>query len=172
MSPPTETSLEPSTKTSAEPDEQPAARRRRILIADDEGRIRLVLRACLEAEGYEVFEAADGLEALDAIIRTAPDLLILDLAMPNLDGLRTVEHLSGLHGQLKPRIIILTAWGSGPAMLKTLGLGASMFLEKPVTPQTLLDAVKQVFAEPRESKQGIPIDWSAVLVDENDLTEN
>ena len=172
MSPPTETSLETKTKTSTEPDEQPAARRRRILLADDEGRIRLVLRACLEAEGYEVFEAADGLEALDAIIRTAPDLLILDLAMPNLDGLRTVEHLSGLHGQLKPRIIILTAWGSGPAMLKTLGLGASMFLEKPVTPQALLDAVKQVFAEPRDSKQGIPIDWSAVLADENEVSEN
>ena len=92
--------------------------------------------------------------------------------MPNLDGLRTVEHLSGLHGQLKPRIIVLTAWGSGPAMLKTLGLGASMFLEKPVTPQALLDAVKQVFAEPRDSKQGIPIDWSAVLADENEVSEN
>ena len=68
-------------------------------MADDEGRIRL---RCLEAEGYEVFEAADGLEALDIILRAAPDLLILDLAMPNLDGLRTIEHLSGLHGRPKP----------------------------------------------------------------------
>ena len=159
-------------KTSPEKSGQSASGRKRVLVADDEGRIRLVLRACLEAEGYEVLEAADGLEALDAILRAAPDLLILDLAMPNLDGLRTIEHLSGLHGQLKPRIIVLTAWGSGPAMLKTLGLGASLFLEKPVTPQVLLDAVRQVFSESPDSKEGIPIDWSAVLADESEIAGN
>lgn len=142
-------------------------RKPRVLLADDEPRILLVLRSCLESAGYEVFEASDGLEALDVIINTAPDLMILDLAMPNLDGLRTIQTLSGVHGQLKPRVIVLTAWGSGPAMLKTLGFGASLFLEKPVTPQVFLDAVKRVLAEV-EDGQGIPIDWTAVLADEAD----
>jgi DNA-binding response OmpR family regulator len=154
------------------PTPKPSPNRRRILVADDESRIRLVLRTCLEAEGYEVFEAADGLEALETIIRTAPDLMILDLAMPNLDGLRTIESLSGVHGQLKPRVIVLTAWGSGPAMLKTMGMGASMFMEKPVTPPMLLSAVKQVLAETNDSRSGIPIDWSAVLADEEENKGN
>src|SRR5437667_10670951 len=88
----------------------------RILIADDESRIRLALRTCLEADGHEVLEAADGLEALDVIVRAAPEVMILDLAMPTLDGVRTLETLRGVHGQLKPRVIILTAWGSGPAV--------------------------------------------------------
>ncbi len=64
---------------------QPSLPRRvRILIADDERRIRLALRSCLEAEGYIVEEAEDGLQALDIIIRSSPDVMILDLAMPNL----------------------------------------------------------------------------------------
>jgi CheY-like chemotaxis protein len=144
--------------------EQPRSPRpARILIADDESRIRLALRACLEEDGYEVLEANDGLEAMEVIIRDAPDVMILDLAMPRVDGVKTVSNLSGLHGQLKPKIIILTAYASGPAMLKTLGLGASLFLEKPVTPDTLRSAVKKVLTEPRDTAGGIPIDWSAVL---------
>jgi DNA-binding response OmpR family regulator len=122
-----------------------------------------VLRACLEAEGHEVFEAADGIEALDTIIRAAPDVMILDLAMPNLDGVRTLEALSGVHGHLKPRVIVLTAWGSAPAVLKTMGNGASMFLEKPIVPETLRAAVRSVLAEPADDARGIPIDWSELL---------
>jgi CheY-like chemotaxis protein len=138
-------------------------RRARILIADDERRIRLALRSCLEAEGYHVLEAADGIEAMASIIRFAPDLMILDLAMPTLDGMRTLHKLQGVHGQLKPRVIVLTAFGSGPAMLKAIGLGASMFLEKPTDPETLRRAVTQVLSQapPEEDESaGVPIDWS------------
>ena len=134
----------------------------------------MTVRACLESEGYEVFEAADGLEALDIIIRRAPDVMILDLAMPTLDGVRTVERLQHVHGQLKPKIIILTAFGSGPAMLKTLGQGASLFLEKPMTPSLLRQAVKVVLSEPVDDRDagGIPIDWSEVLRVEDERPGN
>jgi DNA-binding response OmpR family regulator len=144
----------------------------RILIADDEARIRLSLRACLEAEGYQVIEASDGLVALEAIITHAPDVMILDLAMPNLDGLRTIDSLSGVHGQLKPKIIVLTAWGSGPAMLRTLGMGASLFLEKPIVPETLRAAVRVALSEESDQAAGIPIDWSEVLRDEKRRESN
>src|SRR6478672_3308943 len=100
------------------PSDASAVQPARILVADDESRIRLALRTVLEADGHEVLEAADGIEALDVIINAAPDVMILDLAMPNLDGLRTLETLRNVHGQLKPRVIILTAWGSAPAVLK------------------------------------------------------
>jgi len=151
---------------SPEPTESKHAR---ILVADDEPRIRLALRVCLESDGYDVLEAADGLEALDAIIHGAPDVMILDLAMPNLDGLRALDAIKGVHGQLKPRVIILTAWGSGPAVLRTMSAGASLFLEKPIVPETLRAAVRSVLAEPREDDSaGIPIDWSVLLREEDD----
>jgi DNA-binding NarL/FixJ family response regulator len=114
------------------------------------------------------------MEALDVIVQAAPDVMILDLAMPNLDGLRTLDTLKGVHGQLKPRVIILTAWGSAPAVLKTMGAGASLFLEKPITPDTLRAAVRSVLAEPKdeEGDSGIPIDWSVLLREEDDQPIN
>ena len=151
------------------PEQQNTRKNARILVADDEPRIRLALRTCLESDGYDVLEAADGLEALEVIIHGAPDVMILDLAMPNLDGLRALDAIKGVHGQLKPRVIILTAWGSGPAVLRTMGAGASLFLEKPIVPETLLAAVRSVLAEPRDDEgAGIPIDWSVLLREEDD----
>jgi DNA-binding response OmpR family regulator len=140
-----------------------------ILVADDEPRIRLSIRACLEAAGYDVIEARDGEHALDRIIRDAPDVMILDLAMPNLDGIRTMTALSGVHGQLKPRVIVLTAWASLPAAMKTMGLGASLFLSKPIVPETLRAAVNYALHEPIDSQLGVPIDWSDSLREIPDL---
>src|SRR4051794_28377063 len=148
---------------------EPTAKRTRpprpaqILVVDDDEQIRHAVRACLEGDGYLVVEAADGLAAMETIIQAAPDVMILDLAMPTLAGVRTVEDLEGVHGQLKPRIIILTSFGSDPARLKTIGMGASLFLEKPITPQVLRDAVRQVLNDPTDAAGGIPIDWSTVL---------
>jgi len=144
------------------------ARRARVLVADDEPRIRLALRTCLESAGYEVDEAGDGLEALDVIIRRAPDVMILDLAMPNLDGIRALRELEPVHGQFKPRVIVLTAWGSPPAVLQAIGLGASAFMEKPLVPSSLLQAVQGVLSEDgggdtEPGEAGVPIDWDGPL---------
>lgn len=134
-----------------------------MLIADDEPRIRLALRACLEAEGYDVAEASDGYEALEQIIQWAPDVMVLDIAMPRLDGMRTLGELEGVHGQLKPRIIVLTAFGSPPAVFRALGLGASVFLEKPLSPEALRQAVARVMEEPWggdfDEGMGLAVDW-------------
>jgi DNA-binding response OmpR family regulator len=144
---------------------------RRVLVADDEPRIRLARGACREWRGYEVDEAADGLEALDVIIRRAPDVMVLDLAMPNLDGMRALRELEPLHGQLKPRVVVLTAWGSVPAALRAIGLGASSFVEKPLVPSALVAAVEQALEEAAaeaadtgaEPEGGVPIDWDAPM---------
>jgi 4-methylaminobutanoate oxidase (formaldehyde-forming) len=100
----------------------------RILVADDEPRIRLSIRACLEAAGYDVTEAADGEEALDRIIRDAPDVMILDLAMPNLDGIRTLGELCGVHGQLKPRVIVMDMSFMGKFLVQGRDAGRSLNL--------------------------------------------
>jgi CheY-like chemotaxis protein len=115
--------------------------RARVLIADDEYRIRLALRTCLEAEGYDVDEARDGREAIDAVLGGAPDVLVVDLAMPVLDGLSVLRELATLTGAARPRVIVLTAYGSISAAELAHDLGAVAFLEKPVMPESLRAAV-------------------------------
>lgn len=94
-----------------------------ILIVDDESRIRLMLRTALESEGYSVEEAGDGQEALETIRRRVPHLMILDLSMPALDGMGVLEQLKSLPGHEKPRVIVLTAYGSILAAVKATRLG-------------------------------------------------
>jgi DNA-binding NtrC family response regulator len=118
-----------------------------ILVTDDESGIRLMLRTALESDGYFVSEASNGREALEAIKTRAPDLMVLDLNMPVLDGMAVLEQMKTLLGA-KPRVIILTAYGSIPAAVKATRLGAVDFLEKPITPPELRQAVKSVLEEP------------------------
>ncbi|MSS71166.1 MAG: response regulator [Candidatus Latescibacteria bacterium] len=118
-----------------------------ILIVDDESRIRLMLRTALESEGYSVEEAGDGQEALETIRRRVPHLMILDLSMPALDGMGVLEQLKSLPGHEKPRVIVLTAYGSILAAVKATRLGALDFLEKPITPEDLRQAVASALNE-------------------------
>ena len=150
-----------ATAPDAAPDQARRSGPARILVVDDERRIRLAIRGCLEAEGYTVYEAADGTEALNAILLHAPDLMILDLAMPHLDGMRTLRELQALHGQLKPRVVMLTAFGSMPAAASAIGLGAAAFAEKPLVPEALRQLVARVLAEAPDADHdlGVPVDW-------------
>jgi DNA-binding NtrC family response regulator len=117
-----------------------------ILIADDEGGIRLMLRTTLASDGYQVLEASNGREALDQIRASHPDLLVLDLNMPVMDGMALLEQLKKVDP--RPRVIVLTAYGSVSAAVKATRLGALDFLEKPITPADLRQAVKSVLNEP------------------------
>ncbi len=122
-----------------------------ILIVDDEANIRLMLRTALKSEGYRVTEAANGREALDEIERNGADAMILDLSMPLLDGMGVLRELNAGRLKFKPRIIVLTAYGSIPAAVNATRLGAMDFLEKPVSPQELRECVKSVLTEPLPS---------------------
>jgi DNA-binding response OmpR family regulator len=125
-----------------------------ILIVDDEPRIRLSLRACLEAEGYEVEEARDGAEAIRVILDTRPDLMLLDLAMPHLDGMAMLRELRSRYGEVMPRIIVLTAWNSLATEEESFLHGTCEFLHKPVAPQQLLRVVARVLHEPHTPPMG------------------
>jgi CheY-like chemotaxis protein len=107
-----------------------------------------MLRTALESDGYSVSEAANGREALDAIKTHVPDLIVLDLNMPVLDGMAVLEQMKTIAAGVRPRVIVLTAYGSIPAAVKATRLGALDFLEKPITPQDLRQAVKSVLDEP------------------------
>jgi DNA-binding response OmpR family regulator len=119
-----------------------------ILVTDDESGIRLMLRTALESDGYFVSEASNGREALEAIKTRTPDLMVLDLNMPVIDGMAVLEQMKQLAGVNKPRVIILTAYGSIPAAVKATRLGALDFLEKPITPGELRQSIQSVLDEP------------------------
>ncbi|HMB94910.1 MAG TPA: response regulator [Tepidisphaeraceae bacterium] len=129
-----------------------------ILITDDESNIRMMLRTTLEADGYSVSEASNGREALASIERDRPDLMVLDLNMPELDGMAVLEQMKSIVGASnKPRVIILTAYGSIPTAVKATRLGAIDFLEKPITPNELRETVRSALTEPELDPQpGLP----------------
>jgi DNA-binding response OmpR family regulator len=119
-----------------------------ILLTDDESNIRLTLRAALEADGYAIAEASNGADALEAIKRETPDLIVLDLNMPQMDGMAVLEHLKSMAAINKPRVIVLTAYGSIAIAVRATRLGAVDFLEKPITPTELRQTVRSVLTEP------------------------
>jgi DNA-binding response OmpR family regulator len=123
-------------------------RRASILVTDDESAIRLMLRTALETDGYDVTEAANGREAVDAIATRRPDLMVLDLNMPILDGIAVLEQMKSMAAVARPRVIVLTAYGSIPTAVKATRLGAIDFLEKPITPNELRQTVRDVLDEP------------------------
>jgi DNA-binding response OmpR family regulator len=125
----------------------PSINSKRILIVDDETNIRLVLRAALKSEGYAIEEATNGREALASIDRRTPDLMILDLSMPELDGLGVLRELKTVHPSRKPRTIVLTAYGSIPTAVAATRLGALDFLEKPVSPDEVRESVEAALNE-------------------------
>ena len=127
----------------------PLEPRARILVVDDESRIRLTLRGCLEAEGYEVEEARDGAEAIRVMLDTKPDLVVLDLAMPRLDGMGMLrEWRSRFADVALPRVIVLTAWGSAAVEEEAFLCGARDFLAKPLSPGALRAVVERVLRQP------------------------
>lgn len=100
----------------------------RILVVDDEPRIRRFLRLALEAAGYDVVEAASGAEALKAAVTAAPALVILDLGLPDMDG---KDVISRLRAWSQVPVIILSARDNETEKIAALDLGADDYVEKP-----------------------------------------
>lgn len=118
-------------------DGMPADTPKRILIADDAASARDLIRSILRPIGYEVFEAKDGEEALARAIEHQPDLVILDLQMPKLDGSSVAASLREMEAFEDTPILGLSAWMSqmDPAALTAAGF--SEWLAKPVSPSKL-----------------------------------
>jgi OmpR family response regulator RpaB len=119
----------------------------RILVVDDEASIRRILETRLKMVGYEVITAADGEEALDAFAKHNPDLVILDVMMPKLDGYgvtREIRRTSDVP------IIILTALGDVSERITGLELGADDYVVKPFSPKELEARVKAVLRRTNE----------------------
>jgi type II secretory ATPase GspE/PulE/Tfp pilus assembly ATPase PilB-like protein len=108
-----------------------------VLLVEDEEPLRKVLRDLLEREGFTVVEAADGVQALDEVDRSAPDVLVLDLNLPRLDGYGVLSHLRARPSTAKLPVIVLTAKGDEENEVRVFETGANDFLTKPFRPRAL-----------------------------------
>jgi two-component system, OmpR family, response regulator MprA len=122
-----------------------------ILVVDDDLPIRRMLERTLAAEGYAVFAASDGGAALAAVERSAPDLVVLDVAMPGLDGLSVCRRLRG-KGLSLP-ILLLTARDAVPDRVAGLDAGADDYLVKPFAADELSARVRALLRRGREADE-------------------
>ena len=117
-----------------------------VLVADDHESVREVVRAVLEHAGYKVAEAVDGIDAVDKASQLKPDLLILDLRMPKLNG---VEVASLVRGRLpKVPIVLFTMYEAGPAVITASGINS--VVRKPQGVIKLAECVKTLLTLPPE----------------------
>jgi DNA-binding NtrC family response regulator len=107
----------------------------RVLIVDDEEDIRDILSDRLQAYGYEIVTAADGLEALEKVEKTSPDLVLLDIQLPKLGGMEVLSRIRLEHPQIT--VIIITAHGKIPLAVDAIQQGAYDFVEKPFDPDLI-----------------------------------
>ncbi|TML05257.1 MAG: response regulator transcription factor [Actinobacteria bacterium] len=117
----------------------------RVLVVDDQALVRAGFRRILEADtGIEVVgEAADGLEAIGCARALEPDVILMDIRMPGLDGIAATRQLAGDSGS-GPRVLVLTTFGLEEYIYEALRAGASGFLLKDVPPEQLIAAVHVV----------------------------
>ena len=116
----------------------------KILIVEDEANIRQLLRYNLEKEGFQVMEAADGLQGLKTAQREKPDLVLLDLMLPGMDGLEVCRTLKGAPATSALPIIMLTAKAEEVDKIIGLELGADDYMTKPFSPRELTARIKAV----------------------------
>ncbi|MCY1527557.1 Transcriptional regulatory protein WalR [compost metagenome] len=109
-----------------------------VLIADDEPNIVISLEFLLEQAGYRVLVAHDGQEALEAIQRQPPDLVLLDVMLPRLSGFDVCQKIRENPDWQHMRIVMLTAKGREVEVSKGLALGANAYITKPFSTQELL----------------------------------
>ncbi len=113
-----------------------------VLIVDDEPSIRLMFHTTLQSAGYDAVEASDGPSALERIHQSTPDVVLLDLKMPGMDGMETLRQMRERGDDTA--VVIVTAHGSIADAVAAMKLGAVDFLTKPITPDSLRRVVREV----------------------------
>jgi len=132
-----------------------------ILIVDDEPRMIKFIRLNLELEGYRVIGSSNGLEALNKVRVELPDLVLLDVMMPEMDGFETLENIREVSNV---PVIMLTVKAEEEDKVRGLELGADDYVTKPFSPRELSSRIKAVL---RRTEMPSPIEKTALRVDED-----
>ena len=129
----------------------------KILIADDEPHIRRILQFLLEQAGYQVVAATDGREALDLVAKERPDLALLDVMMPHLDGFAVLEQLRSVRETQRLPVVMLTARGESTARVRGLKVGANDYMAKPFDHEELLARVANLLDSSQAQREANPL---------------
>jgi type II secretory ATPase GspE/PulE/Tfp pilus assembly ATPase PilB-like protein/ActR/RegA family two-component response regulator len=121
----------------------------KVLLVDDEDMLRKVMKDLLEREGYSVVEARDGVEALDQVDRHGPDIIVLDLNLPGLDGYGVLSHLRSRPATADIPVVVLTARGDEENEVRVFEHGADDFLSKPFRARALSARLSAVLGRGR-----------------------
>ncbi|KQL39872.1 MULTISPECIES: response regulator [Bacillaceae] len=113
----------------------------KLLIVDDQYGIRLLLHEIFKKEGYEVFQAANGFQAIDIVVKDCPDLVILDMKIPGMDGVEILKRIKEINKDIK--VILMTAYGELDIIEEAKKLGALQYFPKPFD----IDEIKKVVRE-------------------------
>lgn len=103
--------------------------KKKVLIVDDQNGIRVLLLEVFSSEGYNTFQAANGKIALEIVRRESPDLVLLDMKIPGMDGLEILKHIKTIDSSIK--VIMMTAYGELDMIKEATDLGALMHFTKP-----------------------------------------
>jgi len=137
--------------------------RPKILVVDDDPDLLLLLRSTLESEGYVAALASDGRSALDRIGEDEPDLVLLDLMMPVLDGWGVLDALAA--AGTAPRVVVVSAKTGEQDMARAYEMGAAEYVFKPFDPVTLLATIRSVLDWSTEDEHRHRSRMLAALVD-------
>ncbi len=113
----------------------------KILIVDDQYGIRVLLHEVFQKEGYQTFQAANGFQALDIVKKDCPDLVILDMKIPGMDGIEILKHVKEINQEIK--VILMTAYGELDMIQEAKDLGALMHFAKPFDIDEIRSAVRK-----------------------------
>jgi two-component system KDP operon response regulator KdpE len=132
-----------------------------ILVVDDESRMIRFVRMNLELEGFQVAEAGSGIEALDKVRDELPDLVLLDVMMPEMDGFETLERLREIS---TVPVIMLTVKGDEGDRIRGLELGADDYVTKPFSPRELASRIRAVL---RRAEMPSPVAKTTIDIDDH-----
>jgi CheY-like chemotaxis protein len=136
----------------------------RILVVDDEASIRLICRVNLDAAGFDVVEAEDGETALSLARTVRPDLILLDVMLPGIDGWEVAEELSGIAETRDIPIVFITARSAAPDELRSHAVGGVAHIAKPFDPAMLSETVMSVVQRMRRGERDqLRREWERML---------
>jgi two-component system, OmpR family, phosphate regulon response regulator PhoB len=119
----------------------------KLLLAEDEEVLRMLVVDTLEDEGYEIDEAFDGLEAFNLLCENAYDLIILDFMMPVMTGLEVIEKMRAMPSKQDVKVMMLSAKNQQSDQEQVLNAGANYFMSKPFSPLELVKRVEEILSE-------------------------
>ncbi len=124
--------------------------KRRILVVEDQNDSRRIMRDLLGSAGYEVLEARTGIDAVHMAEAERPDLILMDLQLPVIDGLEATRRIKAIEGLRNTPVVAVTSYALSGDNEKAMAAGCDSYFSKPVSPRTLLAKINTILSKPTE----------------------